>query len=264
MSEFFCKGTTVRTNLLKPLLIMLVVLPLFAVNRGRNVAAGTPAAVTAGNAIVENYTVEDGLPNGIVSSVIRTGDGFMWFGTWYGITRFDGLHFQNFTGLFSSKSDQPPRKVETMVEDGQGNIWIKTLDWRLSVLFKREDRFKNVENELKRYTNNLQIIKIQSDSHGHVLLLTEDKDLLLGSTTADGRVELRLIADSRGAIDKSSMQLRADLVDIRNGYAAWVGRDYSVFAMPVATVRNAAHHGKDYYRQRFSRLDASSHRLYRR
>lgn len=85
------------------------------------------------------------------------------------------------------------------------------------------------------------------------------KDLLLGSTTADGRVEFRLIADSRGAIDKSSMQLRADLVDIRNGYAAWVGRDYSVFAMPVATVRNAAHHGKDYYRQRFSRLDASSH-----
>ena len=260
MSEFFCEGATVRTNLLKPLLIMLAVLPLFAVNRGRNVVDGTPAPVATGNAIVENYTVEDGLPNGIVSSVIRTGDGFMWFGTWYGVSRFDGLHFQNYTGLFSSKSDQPPRKVETMVEDGQGNIWVKTLDWRLSVLFKREDRFKNVENELKRYTNNLQIIKIQSDSRGHVLLLTKDKNLLLGSTTADGRVELRLIANSRGAIDKSSMQLRTDLVDIRNGYAAWVGRDYSIFAMPVATGRSAAYHNLAFYRQRFRGLDEASHR----
>lgn len=48
---------------------------------------------------MENYTVEDGLPYGIVSSVIRTGDGFMWFGTWYGVSRFDGLHFQNYGTL---------------------------------------------------------------------------------------------------------------------------------------------------------------------
>lgn len=208
--------------------------------------------------IVNHYTAADGLANDIVNSVLRTQDGFMWFGTWYGLSRFDGMHFHNFTGLFPLNSDQPPRKVETMVEDGNGNIWIKTLDWRLSVLFKREDRFKDVENELKRYTSNLQIIKIQSDGAGNVLLLTKDKNLLMGSTTSDGRVVFRLLASSRNAIDKSSLQLRHNLIDVRNGYVSWVGRNYSIFTIKLPSGKAPKGPELNKYKQRLTALAASA------
>lgn len=201
--------------------------------------------------IIRHYTTDDGLPNDIVNCVLKTSDGFMWFGTWYGISRFDGTHFHNFPNTLSATSDQPPRKVEAMVEDSCGNIWIKTLDWRLSVFFKREERFKNVFNELKPYTRNLQIIKIQPDGNGGVLLLTKDKNLLLAKTDGKGDVKITLLADSRGKVDAVSSRLTDDLVDIRNGYASWVGKDYSLFTCRITA---GAPRSETYWRGYFGQL----------
>lgn len=231
-------------------ILMLMVSVLMAAQTVQNATADEGMA----DAIVRQYTVADGLPNNIVNSVLRTSDGFIWFGSWYGISRFDGLGFQNFTNIYSLNSDQPPRKVETMVEDGEGNIWIKTLDWRVTVLFKREDRFKDLEGELRKITHNLQIIKIQNDGYGNVLLLTKDKNLLMGSTTANGQISLRLIGSSKGEIDPTTLQLRNGYADMRNGYASWVGKDFSIFAVKLPRAR----HGKDYYRQYFSKKAAEA------
>lgn len=118
------------------------------------------SAANYDNIIVRHYSEVEGLPNNIVNSVIKTKDGFLWFGTMYGLCRYDGRHFQTFHGNPTPHSDLPPRKIETMVEDGNGNIWVKTLDWRLTVFFKQEGRFKNIYEEIKRYSKNLQVIKI--------------------------------------------------------------------------------------------------------
>ena len=42
------------------------------------------------NMIVEHYTAERGLPNNIVNCTLKGQDGFIWFGTWYGLCSFDG------------------------------------------------------------------------------------------------------------------------------------------------------------------------------
>lgn len=193
-----------------------------------------PLTRTESPFIVQHYSVEDGLPNDIVNCSLKTKDGFMWFGTWYGLCRFDGLKFYNFSNSYYFNSDQSPRKVETIVEDGTGNIWIKTLDWKLSVFFKSTERFETVFDELKPYSHNLQIIKIQSDGHGKVLLLTKDKNLLLASTNKNGNISIRLIASSKGKINPFNSQLTDNLIDIRNGYAAFVGKDYKIFAIKIS------------------------------
>lgn len=156
-------------------------------------------ATSHDNILVRHYSEADGLPNNIVNSVIKTRDGFLWFGTMYGICRFDGRQFQSFHGRLMPHSDLPPRKVETLVEDGNGNLWVKTLDWRLSVYFKQEGRFRNIYEEIKRYSRNLQIIKIQADWHGHVFLLTKDKNLLLGCTNAQGGLRITPIRARTGS-----------------------------------------------------------------
>lgn len=187
------------------------------------------------NALVNHYTVDQGLPNNIVNCSLKTRDGFEWFGTWYGLTRFDGFTFRTLTGPFILASDPSPRKIETLVEDTCGNIWIKTLDWKLSVLFKEQARFKDVFDELKPYSRNLQVIKIQADGRGEVLLLTKNKNLLLASTDRNGKIHIRLLVDSRTFVNRYNYRLAHPVVQLRNGRASYVGTDYQIYSEPLSS-----------------------------
>ena len=51
------------------------------------------------NMIVEHYTAERGLPNNIVNCTLKGQDGFIWFGTWYGLCSFDGSKFRSMTAF---------------------------------------------------------------------------------------------------------------------------------------------------------------------
>ncbi|MBM6991695.1 MAG: helix-turn-helix domain-containing protein [Prevotella sp.] len=190
------------------------------------------------NALVNHYTVDQGLPNNIVNCSLKTKDGFEWFGTWYGLTRFDGFTFRTLSGPFILASDPSPRKIETMVEDANGNLWMKTMDWKLSVLFKEQARFKDVFDELKPYSRNLQVIKIQADGYGHVLLLTKDKNLLLASTERNGKVSIRLLVNSRTFINRYNFRLSHPVVQIRNGRASYVGTDYQIYSVETKDKQN--------------------------
>lgn len=68
--------------------------------------------------IVEHYTAERGLPNNIVNCTLKGSEGFVWFGTWYGLCSFDGTKFRSYDnrdGFYSA--DIPPRKIQRIVED---------------------------------------------------------------------------------------------------------------------------------------------------
>jgi ligand-binding sensor domain-containing protein len=43
------------------------------------------------------YTVEHGLPHNGVNAIAVAPDGALWFGTWGGVSRFDGKHWTTYT-----------------------------------------------------------------------------------------------------------------------------------------------------------------------
>ena len=186
--------------------------------------------------LVSHYTEQDGLPHNTVNCSLNSEDGFIWFGTWYGLSRFDGYGFEIFSPSASQSSAQPPRKVEAVVEDGEGNLWIKTSDWKLSVLFKRKERFEDVYDELKPYSRNIQIIKIQSDAYGKVLLLTKDKNLLLATTTRDDSIKIVRLVDGHRYTDKYTDRLKNNVTQLSytklGGHrASYVGKDYQIYSI---------------------------------
>ena len=67
------------------------------------------------------WQVEDGLPDNSVNSIVQTSDGYLWFGTFNGLVRFDGLRFQRMdlgvAGLGSGR-------VVQLYLDRQGALWI--------------------------------------------------------------------------------------------------------------------------------------------
>ena len=77
--------------------------------------------------ITVRYSTDDGLPSNTVYTTLKSKDGFMWFGTWYGLSSFDGTEFTPYVIRRNQKSDIPPRKVINMVEDRRNNIWIRTV-----------------------------------------------------------------------------------------------------------------------------------------
>lgn len=74
---------------------------------------------SAGGHIFRNYSTADGLPDSRVSPIIQDHNGYMWFGTQSGLTRYDGQQFVN----FSSAKDIPGIFGRDIIEDHAGGIW---------------------------------------------------------------------------------------------------------------------------------------------
>ena len=74
---------------------------------------------------IHSWSVEEGLPESAVISVIQTRDGYLWLGTLNGLVRFDGnrftiFHQYNTPGLNSDG-------IIYLYEDSRTNLWVGTV-----------------------------------------------------------------------------------------------------------------------------------------
>jgi len=65
------------------------------------------------------YTVKDGLPGSIVYHALQDNNGFIWFATNQGVSRFDGSTFRN----FSKKDGLPDNEILKLYLDRYHNLW---------------------------------------------------------------------------------------------------------------------------------------------
>jgi ligand-binding sensor domain-containing protein len=73
---------------------------------------------------LRSWSTDQGLPQGWISSLLQTHDGFLWIGTRGGLARFDGVHFNVFK---SNEADSIPNNtINSLAEDTAGNLWIGT------------------------------------------------------------------------------------------------------------------------------------------
>jgi len=184
--------------------------------------------------IVKDYTIEDGLPHNTVHCTIKDTDGFMWFGTWYGLTSFDGVKFKTYNNRDDYYTDIPPNKVQTIVEAIDGNLWVKTIDHKLYLFDKKNEHYYDVFNEIKKkYSVSPKIIKIQKTETGDLLLLTKNKDLLKAVSKGNGSIEVTLLYDSQS---KREHKLINNLLIEDENYINWIGIDYKIISCKKGAV----------------------------
>ena len=181
--------------------------------------------------IVEHYTMEQGLPNNTVYSSIKDKDGFVWFGTWHGLCSFDGAEFMPFVTRQNRTSDIPPRKVLNMVEDNKNNLWIRNADSHLYMFNKTTESYHNLYNELKRLSQNVQVLKIKRMDNGHILILTRNKNIYEGATDKDGNATITKIYDASRDIVHSNMKLRRNIIGETANRVYWIGTDLKIDAI---------------------------------
>jgi ligand-binding sensor domain-containing protein len=99
-------------------------------------ATSAPAAsrqLPAADLVQELWEARDGsLPHPTVTALKQTRDGYLWIGTYTGLVRFDGLHFQLHEQGSSDLSDH----IRALDETSDGTLWIAT---RRQGLFRRRN-----------------------------------------------------------------------------------------------------------------------------
>lgn len=73
---------------------------------------------------LEKYTINDGLSSNNISSILQDRRGFLWIGTDWGINRYDGRSFKQYTR--TGKNALIHYVINSLAEDRDGNIWIGT------------------------------------------------------------------------------------------------------------------------------------------
>ena len=68
------------------------------------------------------YDIQHGLAGSNVFCMLQDRQGFLWFGTETGVSRFDGSQFKNFTAV----DGLPDNQVLNILEDNHGTLWLST------------------------------------------------------------------------------------------------------------------------------------------
>src|SRR5262247_4613746 len=71
---------------------------------------------------VRRYDVSNGLAHSHVGAIHQDRKGYLWFGTWEGLSRFDGYRFKN----YGVRDGLGHAIVNAIAEDRQGRIWVGT------------------------------------------------------------------------------------------------------------------------------------------
>ncbi|MBI4323961.1 MAG: hypothetical protein HY674_01730, partial [Chloroflexi bacterium] len=118
---------------------------------------------------VQNWHLDEGLPDGDITAIQQTPDGFLWVGTPKGLARFDGLQFKVF------KADNTPgltdSRISSLLTDDQGALWIGLLDGNL--VRRRTQQFESVHPPLPDASKSEEEKKTGSWLWGRRIHLTE-------------------------------------------------------------------------------------------
>lgn len=122
-----------------------------------------------------HYSVEDGLSEGEVLSMHQDRNGFIWFGTFDGLNRFDGVNFKVYKSGFNRYSSLTNNRVDKIQEDEYGYLWILSNNGDAHRFDTQKElfiNFKGTTNNISKDQSPIQQIFCFSD--GETWLTTEN------------------------------------------------------------------------------------------
>jgi PAS domain S-box-containing protein len=74
--------------------------------------------------LIDTWEMEDGLPENSATAMVQTPDGYLWFGTFNGLVRFDGMKFTVFNS--ANTPELPSGSIVSLHLDRRGWLWVGT------------------------------------------------------------------------------------------------------------------------------------------
>ncbi len=138
------------------------------------------------------YDESNGMLTSEANAVIQDSSGYIWIGSYGGLSRFNGVEFEN---LSKTRTGAPASGVRSLLEDSRGRIWIGTNDAGLYLYDSKG--FQHItaagENEeWQQMAATLSVHCLEEDAEGHIYLGASS-----GLWMVDESMNLRMVEDSR-------------------------------------------------------------------
>ncbi len=127
------------------------------------------------NILFEHLSTDDGLSAPIVRCIIQDKIGYLWFGTYSGLDRYDGVSLKSYKNIPGDTLSITNGFVQCLLEDKIGNLWIGTTQG-LDKFDRAAETFKHYtlhnEADVNQWNNN--IFSICEDRFGYLWIGTGD------------------------------------------------------------------------------------------
>ncbi|HET9678966.1 MAG TPA: diguanylate cyclase [Gammaproteobacteria bacterium] len=94
-----------------------------------------------------HLTINNGLSQSTVMSVVQGPRGFMWFGTQDGLNRYDGYEFRIFRPSPDDRNSLPDNNINVLLPEPQGYIWVGTNGGGLARLDTQTNQIVSFQHE---------------------------------------------------------------------------------------------------------------------
>ncbi|NCO63478.1 MAG: hypothetical protein COW44_08655 [Flavobacteriaceae bacterium CG17_big_fil_post_rev_8_21_14_2_50_33_15] len=151
------------------------------------------------NMVFSHLSVNDGLSQNSVTTILQDSQGFLWFGTHDGLNKYDGTGFKTYRNERNNPNSISNNYIWDLYEDANGVIWIATFGGGLNSLNLQTiviERFIHQPNDPNSFPSN-RIFSIYEGTHNILWIganegliqfnkKTKQSKLLLSSTSPEG------------------------------------------------------------------------------
>ena len=119
----------------------------------------------------EVWTTRDGLPHNQVNAIVQTPDGYLWFATWEGLARYNGIEFQRY-----DRSNVPELRdngIRNLSVARDGSLLLATSRGGLTILHDGHWRTLTHANGLAED----ELVAVQDDAQHRIWVATESAGL---------------------------------------------------------------------------------------
>lgn len=174
----------------------------------------------------QHITTEDGLAQNMVDCILQDSQGFMWFGTWNGLSRYDGYKIEIFNSESGNSHSLKNNFIYALREDQFGNILIGTKEGLYLYLYnKNEFRFVS------------DLIENSDPLEGTISVISVLENNTFWIGTDKGVVHLQML-DSEGKMEKiqhypfgnSTTTVKGELIRTiaPTNKGVWIGTDQGI------------------------------------
>jgi signal transduction histidine kinase/ligand-binding sensor domain-containing protein len=124
----------------------------------------------------DHIGTEQGLSHSNVMCIMQDSRGFMWFGTWDGLDRYDGYAIKAYKNDALDKTSICQNSISSIVESKDGGLWIGTGGGGISKYDRNRDRFTNFSHDSSNPNSICSNIvwNLLEDEQGEVWVATEE------------------------------------------------------------------------------------------
>ena len=173
-----------------------------------------------------HYSIDDGMASNAITQLVQDDYGYIWIGTWNGLSRFDGYNFFNYKTGAASHIPNLHNRIWQMTIDNQQNLWMRMYDSRVFVLKRSIDRIVNPFADISGSEEYRTQRRIVTTSNGDVLVSIDGVGLYRIRTEQD-KFDCQLITTADMIVNHMVEGYMNDI---------WVGTDKGIHRLDASNL----------------------------